>query len=63
MINFATFEKSFKNLISLVVGSMIAHAEGALGWTGFIFCANFGVVVTPTFSTQITYVHGNEVHT
>jgi len=51
MISFAMFEKSFKNLTSLVVGSMIAHAEGALGWTGFIFGANFGVVITPTFNT------------
>jgi hypothetical protein len=47
LISFPTFEKSFKNLISLVVESMITHAEGALGWTEFIFGANFGVVVTP----------------
>jgi len=31
MSSFERFEKSFKNLTSFVVGSMIAHAEGTLG--------------------------------
>lgn len=34
---FTTFKKCFKNWTSFVVGNMIAHAKGTLGWTAFVF--------------------------